>query len=177
MPHSDIDADELAERKARMKAAELRATARFNRDMAARRQAESVVTAHTKGPLAMIDVGWSVWSRTDGTDIRLNDRGEPRGGVIVEIAGDVDRETGEMARTFRTIDPYRLPALAWCALPEQCVNPDGIETPDRHRTWRCIQALCLDAARPGHRLDLLRTQHDRTTAIAHAWRLARTVAT
>jgi hypothetical protein len=138
-----------------------------------------VVGAHHKGALALVDVGWTVWARTDGNirHLRLNDRGEARGGVIIDITTrrSANPDTGEIVteRAFRCADPYRVPQLHWTTLTEAQVNPDAVETPERMRRWRVICALLEAARRPGRPLDLVRTEHERLEALADAWRLAR----
>lgn len=170
MTHSQYD-DDLAEIKARAKAVERRQTAAFAERVARLREAPGPWSIGV-APAGGVDVGWCVW-----TDQMLNDRGEPRGGVIVEIGAirQEDPETGEIVerRAFRCLDPYRLPELRWTLVAEQAV--DAVERPERYRLWRCICALAADTARPGKKLDLSRTEQDRVTSLERAWRLARAV--
>lgn len=143
--------------------------------------------ARTIGLLAMVDVGWEIWSRTDDPALmRLTSSGDPRGGVVVEVATrvDVDEETGEITelRAFRTLDPYRTrPELHWTILSEAQVNTDALASeearPDRYRTWRLIVRLGQDVVKVNRtgQLDLTATEHDRLKALSDMGRLARSV--
>jgi hypothetical protein len=175
------DDDDVAFLRARRHEAELRQSAErhparpFDQD-----NTGSVVGAHTIGALAMVDVGWSVWSRTAGNirHIRLNHQGEARGGVVVDITARriADPDTGEVRteRAFRCVDPYACPQLAWATLTEDHIDPAVVEIPNQRRRWVVILALLQAAIGAGRPLDLARTEADRTDLIGHAYRLART---
>jgi hypothetical protein len=172
------DDDDLALLRARRHAATLRHPTARDASRPAD-PAPSVVGARTVGPLAMVDIGWTVWARTDGNvrHMRMDARGEARGGVIVEITTrrNADPDTGEISadRAFRCADPYATPSLRVTTLTEAQVDPDSVELPERMRRWRVICALLEAARRPGRPLDLARTEHDRVGHILDAWRLAR----
>jgi hypothetical protein len=172
--------DDQAFMEARRRDAELRARAQRVAAEAVASRSASIMSARTIGLLSRVDVGWSIWARTDGDvrQIRLDSTGEARGGVVVEVTSRryADPDTGEIVleRAFRCIDPYRTrPYIRFTTLLEGQVNPDGIEVPERTRRWKVICALLREAQREGQPLDLLRTEEDRASRIADAWRLVR----
>lgn len=95
----------------------------------------TALQASTVGLVAMVDVGWSVWSKT-----RKDDRDDTIGGVVLEIQGAAsytDPVTGEIvdkARRYRVVDPY--PGVRrWHWVDETDIDVDAIETPD---PWRIL---------------------------------------
>lgn len=56
------------------------------------------------GDVALLEIGCLVWSTERRTLHGSDDN--PMGGIIVSLSERVDEETGEIVRTFMTIDPY-----------------------------------------------------------------------
>jgi hypothetical protein len=67
--------------------------------------ARTALGARSIGLLAMVGVGWSLWAKETGLDMRADARGEGRGGIVVEVAGarthDNDGEITD-TRAFRS---------------------------------------------------------------------------
>ncbi len=84
----------------------------------------------------MIDRGVTVWSSE-----RSDAQGEALGGVVVEITDAVDRETGEIARTFTCLDPYGSGPVKIRQLAESEVRQSGVEATDGSRLAKLVKRL------------------------------------
>lgn len=112
-------------------------------------KAARVDEAHRIGIMTLIDRGVTVWSCE-----RRDARDEALGGVVVEITDDVDRETGEVVRTFTCLDPYGGGPVKVRHIAENEVRQSGIEATDGARLTRLVKRLAAElAARPGSYLD------------------------
>lgn len=102
-------------------------------------------TARTIGLLAMVDVGWQIWSRTEGEpdSFIMDADSEPVGGIVLEVGDKVtyfDPDTGEVARvrSFKTVDPYN---RRYHSLTEKQVDPGRVMPPDAALSLRMIGYL------------------------------------
>lgn len=121
-------------------------------------------TAYTKGDFRLAEPGAECWAWTaddvaehglDITQLRMTAYGEARGGVIIEITSDPDRETGELRRAFRCIDYTLSDKELWRAvvvLAEEQINPHSFEAPNWARIRNTYRRLCeqVGTKRQGH---------------------------
>lgn len=85
---------------------------------AAKTAHRQAVEARRIGTLAMIEPGVAIWSSYGD---------EPRGGVVVEEAQEVLRDTGEIIRRFTYLNPFKH-VNAWeGSMPETEIMQDGVE--------------------------------------------------
>lgn len=105
-------------------------------------------TAYTIGDFRLAEPGAEVWSKTDDldvTNVRMTADGEPRGGIILEVTIDIDRETGEALRAFRCFDYTLGDDSLWKAetvLQEAWVDPHSFTSPDWNRIKLTYRRLC-----------------------------------
>lgn len=130
--------------------------------------------ARTIGNLAMVRPGDKVWARTEGPDMRVDDRGNPLGGIILEI---VDRvvvdDDGEHipTRAFRTFDTLKPFHKAFHTLTEAQVEPEACEVSTPAQLVAAIRLLLREVVEGKHSLFTGRDDqylHD-------AWTLTKTV--
>ena len=115
-------------------------------------------------------VGFEIWSST-----RRDADEAPLGGVIVEILETASPETGEIRRSYKVVDPYRLrPGITWHVLDEDEIDrtlPPQVATTDR--VAKVIRRLCEEVAmRERYRYRTGRFEPGHVTLIAYAYRLA-----
>lgn len=98
------------------------------------------------GTLSMVTVGSTqVWSSTR----RHGVSDEPVGGVVVSIDEHVDPETGEVARSYVTLDPFRTrPEITVHTIDEDEVTQQGVEPVDTARLVGLIRRLSEELFRP-----------------------------
>ena len=104
--------------------------------------------AYAASVVALAEVGVTVWSRTrgyagvgeDGTQL------EPIGGVVLDVVEVLDRETGEIKRALRVLDPTRTRPLRFHVLHESEVDPDTLEPPSTSRCVALIRRLAEELA-------------------------------
>jgi hypothetical protein len=140
--------------------------------------ARTALGARSIGLLAMVGVGWSLWAKETGLDMRADARGEGRGGIVVEVAGarthDNDGEITD-TRAFRCIDPFNLRQVT---LTEASIDLDRIDGFNRAATVRMIARLMEQGAnqfggRRGTRAkSLIEDEHRILTLVADMHRLA-----
>jgi hypothetical protein len=137
--------------------------------------AATAQTARTIGMLAMVDIGWRIWSRTSGPldQVRTDGGGYPVGGIVLEVVDHVtgyNEDTGEITRVraFRTIDPT---SLRQRIITEAQVDPDAIELPDPYGAHVLISRLAALLA-PKARKSLLEDADARLSIVADLHRLA-----
>lgn len=106
-----------------------------------RRQRQLQAEARRTGLMALVERGVSVWSaeRTDA-------RGEPLGGVVVEIEDQLDRETGVVERWFTALDPYGAGPVKARRIAEAEVRPEGVTATDGARITGLIVRLAAEVA-------------------------------
>jgi hypothetical protein len=138
-------------------------------------QRRTALGARSIGLLAMVNVGWSVWSKETGFDQRSDARtGEGRGGIILEVTGsrthDADGEITD-TRAFRCVDPANLRQVI---LTERTVDVDRIDGFDRAATVKTIVRLAeqLGARRGIRSKSLLEVEHVILRQVADMHRLA-----
>jgi hypothetical protein len=140
--------------------------------VAADEQRRTTYGARSIGLLAMVAVGWQLWSKEGGVDQRSDANGDARGGIVVEITGTrtVDDETGEVRddRAFRCVDPI---SLRQVTLPEKMVDLDRIDMFRRYDTVKTIVRMAYHLGRiPGR--NLLQDEHRVLQQVADMHRLA-----
>jgi hypothetical protein len=96
--------------------------------------------ARTIGDLALLELGCSAWSAQ-----RKNHRGDPLGGVIVDIFDKRNEDTGFAERAFRCLDPYnfepKLKVPMVHVLLESEIDREAVEGPESSRLRKIIRAL------------------------------------
>lgn len=123
-------------------------TVTFNPDVWYGRKPLTDVGRAMVADVALLEVGWSVWScdRKDANE-------EALGGVVSQIrtATTPDVETGEIAETryFRCLNPYLPPDhrhFVQTLIGSEILLPDGVEPPNRKRIGRLMKRLCAEAS-------------------------------
>lgn len=105
-------------------------------------------------PLDQVQPGDMIWSKVDwerGVDQRLDHAGEPRGGIVLRHLEWESADTGEVLRAWHCFNPAAPWHRAFTTLTAEQVEPDGCETPDRHRLWMTVRRFCqhvVDEQRP-----------------------------
>lgn len=102
------------------------------------------MSAHGIGAVALIQPGVIVWSTKRGyagVDSVEDDKpGEPIGGVVIKVTEQVNRETGEVERSFLVLDHTRTrPRLRFRTMLESEIDRDTVEAADLavlRRLWR-----------------------------------------
>lgn len=80
------------------------------------------------GDMTMLDLGCLVWSQQ--RRILKGSDDTPLGGIVVSKAEQLDQETGEVVRTFVTVDPYSTrPTLKVCRLTPAEIDRETMEFP------------------------------------------------
>jgi hypothetical protein len=130
----------------------------------------SALTELLAGATPARAVGFEIWSAT-----RRDADEAPLGGVIVEVLESTSPETGEIRRSYRVIDPFRLrPSLCWHVLAEEEIDrtlPPQVATSDR--VAKVIRRLCEEVAmRERYRCRTGRFAPEHITLVAYAYRLA-----
>lgn len=133
--------------KAQIKAAEDRKLAFSRGEGPATR-----LSARSIGDMSLIDVGCTVWAKTeegghDLSQVRMNSDGEARGGLVVEVTDHTEvTEDGEIVkrRAFRCLDPYLGPESfrAWTLLEEANVDLAACEPPQLGRIRSMYRRAC-----------------------------------
>lgn len=99
------------------------------------------------GDLALLEVGCCVWSKE-----RVDDRANPRGGVIVAVTETVT-DDGEVLREYVCCDPLLTYPLRFIRLGEFELDRETLEPPSEQRNRRLLrrfaEELCrIDRHRP-----------------------------
>ena len=108
--------------------------------------------ARILGGLAEVTVGCMVWAHAHGDphQVRLDPRGEPRGGIVLNTFAALDQdwleETGEPVerRHYRCFNPYTPPNRfdqAITVLTEVQIVPDGCEAPSPGAITRALRSI------------------------------------
>jgi hypothetical protein len=105
-----------------------------------------VSSAHDIGAVALIEVGAKCYSRT-----RQDVDGYPLGGLVVEVLDDVDRETGEVVRAYRTLSHAGARPPIEHRLSVSEVDPTTVQPVSMFEALKMLRRLCQEIGASKHR--------------------------